>query len=627
MKGWLGAAALLLLGAAAVVWVRWPDPQEERLRPYVHARPPVPIVFTSRRGLASLMAAAPEGEGYTYPGQPLWQAEEGRLRLLTAAGAVRELTWERPLADGGTLIDVMSPNVSPDGQTIVFAGRRPAPDPGHFRLYEVRVDGTGLRQLTGGPGDSGCTAVPPLRYRNEATLADEERRTIDYDDVDPVSLGANGRVVFVSSRIPDLCRGPARRVTTLWLMNLDGSGKRPLTASRSNDRWPYLLANGYILFSLWSYNREVITADERDIRPYEPGLASATQPTDIWFGAFRTIDSDRLGALIKPSISVWRPRPLFNGRLVFMTTGAEGALRVVQAEPGVLTSVPSARPADQPLPRPETAGLHPGPALDQAGRAMSFATPSPCPPHAVVLAGAPASTPGAYGLYLADDNWRTTDGTPADAKEVGLQLLFDDPDLVDAEPVAVYRRTARGTDRPSTQAARPVVSQKMTLVDGTSYFGPAGQVFNSDLYINVVKDLPGQQTDVGEGPIFDGPPAGSIDHIRIWAARRDRFDDPVQPRVPGAWELLLKLPAQDKSLGGWLPAGVPTVLAAFTREGRVLRWTTAAKDRAGRQATFYGYAGDHYSGMAPGGQVFCIGCHPGHSGLARSDHDHAERLR
>src|SRR5262245_3260918 len=105
----------LLLGLGAVaaglvavgVWFFSPERGEDALRPFVHGRPPVAVVFTSRSEPASLAAAAPEGEGFTFPGQPLWQAREGRLRLLTPRGAVRELTWGKPLPDGSTLIDVM----------------------------------------------------------------------------------------------------------------------------------------------------------------------------------------------------------------------------------------------------------------------------------------------------------------------------------------------------------------------------------------------------------------------------------------------------------------------------------------------------------------------------------------
>ena len=46
-----------------------------------------------------------------------------------------------------------------------------------------------------------------------------------------------------------------------------------------------------------------------------------------------------------------------------------------------------------------------------------------------------APAPGRYGLYLAADDWQ---GAPLTADHAKLQLLFDDPSFVDAEPVAVY---------------------------------------------------------------------------------------------------------------------------------------------------------------------------------------------
>src|SRR5438552_3420639 len=101
-----GAAAVLLAVGAGLAWWYWPPEQgDERLRAFVHNRPPVPIVFTSRSEPASFQAASPQGTGFTYPGQPHWQAREGRLRLLTPGGAVRELTWGVLLPDGDRLID------------------------------------------------------------------------------------------------------------------------------------------------------------------------------------------------------------------------------------------------------------------------------------------------------------------------------------------------------------------------------------------------------------------------------------------------------------------------------------------------------------------------------------------
>src|SRR5262249_4820394 len=156
-RWWVLVAVVLAAsgGAFAAYWfLLRHNPGDPRLAAFVRARPPVPVVFTSRTEPASLEAAAPEGEGFGYPGQGPWSAREGRLRLLTPRGTVHELTWGKHLPDGGSLIDVMSPFVSIDGKRVLFAGRR-GDDHGHFRLYEVDLDGTCLRQLTGGPGDEG----------------------------------------------------------------------------------------------------------------------------------------------------------------------------------------------------------------------------------------------------------------------------------------------------------------------------------------------------------------------------------------------------------------------------------------------------------------------------------------
>src|SRR5262249_18739774 len=108
-------AAVLAVGGAAAYFF-WPSGGDRRLASFVQSRPPVPIVFTSRTEPASLIAAADEGEGFAYPGRGLWQAREGRLRLLKPNGTVHELTWGKTLPDGSTLIDVMSPSVSIDGK-------------------------------------------------------------------------------------------------------------------------------------------------------------------------------------------------------------------------------------------------------------------------------------------------------------------------------------------------------------------------------------------------------------------------------------------------------------------------------------------------------------------------------
>ena len=119
-----GLIAVAAVGFAAYWFVFRPDPGDPRLNALVRARPPVPVVFTSRTEPLSFEAAAPDGEEFRYPGKRLWAVREGRLRLLTPRGTVHELTWGKPLPDGGTLVDVMSPSVSLDGKSVLFAGRK-----------------------------------------------------------------------------------------------------------------------------------------------------------------------------------------------------------------------------------------------------------------------------------------------------------------------------------------------------------------------------------------------------------------------------------------------------------------------------------------------------------------------
>ncbi len=445
--------------------------------------------------------------------------------------------------------------------------------------------------------------------------------------MDPVETRADPRqIVFASSRTPDLGRDHARRSTTLWVRDQHGR-LSPATANRNNDRWPWTMASGYVAFSLWSRNREVVSADATDVRPFEPGVPSATTPTDAWLAAFvRVSSAGHFGMLAKPPVPVWRPRVLGNGRVVFMTPGAEGrGLTVAQVEPGTIAAVPSA--AATPLPTLSGTRLRRGPAVDAAGRALWLGTPSPCPPAGVLLSGAPCEAgrptpaPGTIGLYLTDAEWPDQDA-PASGSAVGMTSIFDDPDFVDAEPVAVYRRAVN--EVPASPGENSAPERSLLLLSGKTYHGTTGTVFATGLTTLTMGDLPGQKTDAGNGPVFVPPPAKAIVKLKVWASRRDRFDDPARSRVPGEWEPLVEIAATDAA-GGPVPTDAPTVLAGFGSDGRVVRWESAAADAAGRRAAFYAFAGDHYSLTTPAGRHFCVGCHPGHSGMPPADHrKHAE---
>lgn len=117
---------------------------------------------------------------------------------------------------------VRDPQVHYDGEKILFSYRPGGTD--CFHLYEVSVDGSGLRQLTDGP----------------------------FDDLEPVYL-PDGDIIFCSTR--------AKRWVPCWytqvatLHRCDGNGKniQLLSSNIEQDNTPWVLPDGRILYTRWEY--------------------------------------------------------------------------------------------------------------------------------------------------------------------------------------------------------------------------------------------------------------------------------------------------------------------------------------------------------------------------------------
>lgn len=617
-----GGLVLLTLGLVTLS-LRVRDTSDASLRPYVVARPDYPVVFTSRTTTASLQASAAVGTGFTMPGQPQWQADEGRLRLLTPQGTVRELTWGRTLPDGDSICDVMSPSLAPDAKTIVFAGRLASGrDGGRFRIYAVDLHGRNLRRLTGGADDEGCVTLPPLRLdRDGERLPDDVRRRTDYDDVDPM-LCPDGTLVFASSRLPDLGSTHGRRATQIWIKRPDAK-PTPLTGSRANDRWPYLLTNGYLTFSVWSHQDEVISNDGRTLVRNSEGVSGLTQPANHWFAAIQRLTGERFGMMAKIPEPVWRPRPLANGRVAFMSASiaaedAKSPMRVAQCEPGLIANSPTSLASGETLPSSDQPRVWWLPSTDSQGKGWSYATPAACPPSDVLIAAAPVAAddtvaPQAYGIYrVTQEDWPSRDQATAGPVP---HLLFDDPRFVDAEPIAVYQRSVEplGFKPPDASFS---TDQTVALSNGQQYHGPAGEIHAMGIYFHELANLPGQKNSLGEGPTFAPFPPGSIQSLAIYASPRDRFDDPEQPWIPGQLEHLLNVPVDQASAGSAkavLPAGLPTILLGLDADGKVVTGSSDATNAQGQRPRFYALAGDHVSTVRAGGYHFCTGCHAGHT--------------
>jgi len=127
------------------------------------------------------------------------------------------------------------PSVSFDGQRILFAGKKKPDDP--FNIFEMSLDGSGLRQLTREMGDCREPLYLP-KASVSAPLFDDPVRWMAFTSTAP---GATD----------ELGRGPT---ASLYVMNLDPIKERDTVVWRTTyglggDFSPMVLQDGRVLFS------------------------------------------------------------------------------------------------------------------------------------------------------------------------------------------------------------------------------------------------------------------------------------------------------------------------------------------------------------------------------------------
>jgi len=131
-------------------------------------------------------------------------------------------------------------SLSFDAKKIVFDFRE-NPNAG-FRVWEVRTDGKGLRQVSQPPKD-------------EAEKAARWRPGWHTDDIHPNYL-PDGRIIFSSTRCEHtiLCGGSAALVAPgLHRMNADGTNVEQLTRSPVSEFCPVMLDDGRVMYHRWEY--------------------------------------------------------------------------------------------------------------------------------------------------------------------------------------------------------------------------------------------------------------------------------------------------------------------------------------------------------------------------------------
>jgi len=155
-------------------------------------------------------------------------------------GAVTELA---PDLNGGIFGRC---NLSYDGRRVVF-GHKPELGKG-FRIWEVGIDGKGLRRITVDPPDEEDRVE---KYRLKWHWGYMHHT----DDIHPCYL-PDGGIIFASSRCEFgiLCDSRDILTTTvLYRMDADGENMQKLTNSSVSESAPSIMNDGTILYTRWEY--------------------------------------------------------------------------------------------------------------------------------------------------------------------------------------------------------------------------------------------------------------------------------------------------------------------------------------------------------------------------------------
>ena len=154
---------------------------------------------------------------------------------LPKAGYDNEIMVLSPVRPDGKLSTLYRPenaefvgdvNLNFDANRLLFSMPKV---PGRWQIWEIKTDGSGLRQVT--PGEE-----PDVNNYNACYLPD-------------------GRILFDSTRcfqgVP--CVGGGNTVANLCLMEADGSRTRQVCFDQDHDWYPSLLNDGRVLYTRWEY--------------------------------------------------------------------------------------------------------------------------------------------------------------------------------------------------------------------------------------------------------------------------------------------------------------------------------------------------------------------------------------
>jgi Tol biopolymer transport system component len=257
--------------------------------------------------------------------------EGGRLVLVSPSGKTRVLTHG--------FASAAEPEVSFDGKSLLFAGRKAQGDPWCVWEMPLAVKGAARKVTCGAAG-----ARQPVYQSTIYTIT-------------PKSVEPWVQVAFVGENPGERNESGSAANTSLWSAKLDGSALRRLTYNLSNDVDPVILPDGRMVYAAWLRASAKggpegrvplvgVNLDGTDYQLYagDQGLRVKQAPTPTASGLVVFVEADRIAADGGGRLAaVEQVRPLHTYRS--LTGDADGLFRAPSALPDGRVLV-SWRPAE-----------------------------------------------------------------------------------------------------------------------------------------------------------------------------------------------------------------------------------------------------------------------------------------
>lgn len=211
------------------------DPFADTLDAFQEAGLPDEILFAVRKPsidghwYGNISYYSFDDNSYTFP-----KGSGGALRVYNLKTKETRTVFEDPEGN------IRDPQLHYDGKRIVFS-YLPA-GTNHYSLYEINIDGTNLRRLTGWEKE---LEEPGGREKYGM-------RTDGWDDIEPSYL-PDDSIVFCSSRVNRYVQCWVSQVATVHRCDPDGANVRELSCNAEQDNTPWPLANGQIAYMRWEY--------------------------------------------------------------------------------------------------------------------------------------------------------------------------------------------------------------------------------------------------------------------------------------------------------------------------------------------------------------------------------------